>query len=315
MTPRFQFFCIFLLFFFSFFLSLSKGSTSLSLHQLLFTDFEQFQTIILQFRLPRTLTAFVCGALLALAGSLMQLLLRNPLADPYVLGISGGAALFTLLMMLFGISEYWLMGGAWLGSLLTIILILILARKHQFQSHALLLAGIAIACGLSACISLILLLTPDASIRSMLFWLSGDLNSTHIPWLGITVLTIGLITCMLLAPGLNVFSRGEKEAQALGLPSKKYRVILYILSSLFTATAVTLAGCIGFIGLIIPHLTRLLIGSDHRITIPISVLLGGSLLMLADTLARTLIAPQQLPVGILTAILGVPIFVGLLQRR
>lgn len=315
MTPRFQLFCIFIFVFFSFFLSLSKGSTSLSLHQLLFADFEQFNTIILQLRLPRTLTAFVCGGLLALAGSLMQLLLRNPLADPYILGISGGAALFTLLMMLFGVSEYWLMGGAWFGSLCTIILILMLARKHQFQSHALLLSGIAIACGLSACISLILLLTPDASIRSMLFWLSGDLNGTHIPWLGMIILTTGFVICMLLAPGLNIFGRGEQEAQALGLASKKYRILLYLLSSLFTATAVTLAGCIGFIGLIIPHLTRMFVGFDHRIALPISVLLGGSLLMLADTLARTLIAPQQLPVGILTAIIGVPIFVALLQRR
>ena len=295
-------------------LSLSKGSASIPLYQLLFNDSTQFNTIILQLRLPRTLTAFISGGLLALAGSLMQLLLQNPLADPYVLGISGGAALFTLLMMLFGISEQWLMAGAWLGSLFTIMLILLLASKHRWEIHTLLLSGIAIACGFSACISFILLIAPDASLHSMLFWLTGDLNGAQFSWAGFIILCVGLIICLLLAPGLNILGRGDKAARALGLSSMKYRIALYLLSSLFTAAAVTLAGCIGFIGLIIPHLTRMLAGYDHRIVLPVSMLLGGSLLTIADTLARSLFAPQQLPVGILLAMLGVPIFIWLLQK-
>ena len=286
--------------------SLSKGSVSLSL--------DQFNTIFLQLRLPRTIAAFVSGGLLALAGSLMQLLLQNPLADPYVLGVSGGAALFTLLMMLFGVSEYWLLGGAWLGSLLTIALVFLLARKQRWQAQALLLSGIAIACGFSACISFILLLSPAARLHSMLFWLSGDLNDARFPWLGLAILGIGLISCMLLAPGLNLLSRGEKPARALGLSSEKYRIALYLLSSLFAASAVTIAGCVGFIGLIIPHLTRMLVGSDHRIMLPISMLLGGSLLTIADTFARSLFTPQQIPVGIIMALIGVPAFVWLLQK-
>jgi iron complex transport system permease protein len=298
--------------FLSLLLSLSKGSTSTPLYQLLFQD---DQAIFLKLRLPRTITAFVSGGLLALAGTLMQLLLQNPLADPYALGVSGGAALMTLLFMLFGVSEYGLIGGAWIGSLFTIVLMLLLAKKHQWQTHTLLLSGIALACGFSACISFILLIAPDTQLHSMLFWLAGDLNGTEFPWTGLVVLALGFIICLFLAPGLNILGRGEKEARSLGLPSKQYRFILYLLSSLFAATAVTMAGCIGFIGLIIPHLTRRLCGYDHRIVLPLAMLLGGSLLTITDTFARTLFAPQQIPVGIVMALMGVPIFVWLLQNK
>lgn len=315
MMPRSRFiFIVIGIVFLSIFLSLSKGSTSIPLYQLLSRDNDLFNTIFLKLRLPRTLTAFVSGGLLALAGSLMQLLLQNPLADPYILGVSGGAALFTLLMIFFGANEYWLMGGAWLGSLLAIALILLLARQHRWQTHTLLLSGIAIASGFSACISFILLISTDASLHSMLFWLTGDLNDARFPWIGLAILGIGFVICLLLAPGLNILGRGEKEAKALGLSSEKYRIALYLLSSLFTAAAVTLAGCIGFIGLIIPHLTRMLAGYDYRIVLPVSMLLGGSLLTAADTCARTLFAPQQIPVGILMALIGVPIFVWMLQK-
>ncbi len=294
--------------------SLCKGSSPIPIYQLLFSDNSEINTILFKLRLPRTLTAFTCGSLLALAGSLMQLLLQNPLADPYVLGVSGGAALFTLLLMLLGVSGPWLIGGTWAGSLLTIVLILLLARKHRWQTHTLLLSGIALACGFSACISFILLITPESGIRSMLFWLTGDLNDAQFPWLGLIILCVGMLISMLLAPGLNILGRGDKEARVLGLPCANYRLALYLLSTLFTATAVTMAGCIGFIGLIIPHLTRMLAGYDHRIVLPLSALLGGSLLTAADTLARSLFAPQQIPVGILTALIGVPVFVWLLQR-
>jgi iron complex transport system permease protein len=296
--------------FMSILLSLSKGSTSIPFEQLLFAE----NRIFFELRLPRTLTAFISGGLLALAGSLMQLLLQNPLADPYVLGVSGGAAVITLIMMLFGFTEYWFVGGAWAGSLGTILLILLLARKHRWQTSSLLLSGIAIACGLSACISFILLISPDANLHSMLFWLSGDLNDAQFPWLGLMVLLLGMFLCFWLAPGLNLLCRGEREAQSLGLSTKNYRVVLYFLSSLLTATAVTMSGCIGFIGLIIPHLTRRLIGYDHRFLLPTSALLGGTLLTTADVFSRTWFAPQQIPVGILIAMIGVPVFIWLLQK-
>lgn len=303
---------------FCFLLSLAKGSTGTPVHQLvyqlLFAPHSELASIVWQLRLPRTITAFTTGSLLALAGALMQLLLQNPLADPYALGISGGSALFTLLLMLAGISGTGLFFGAWAGSLLVIACIVALSKYHQWQTHTLLLSGIAIACGFSAGISFILLIAPDSHLHSMLFWLSGDLNDAQFPWPSLFILSIGLIIIWLLAPGFNLLSRGDKEASALGLPCRRYRIALYLLSSLFTATAVSVAGCIGFIGLVVPHITRMLLGYQHRITLPACALLGGSLLMLADTVARTLIAPQQLPVGIMTAFIGVPVFIWLLSR-
>lgn len=292
-------------------ISLSKGSTSIPIYQLLFNE---NNTIFLHLRLARTLTAFTSGALLGLAGALIQLLLQNPLADPYVLGVSGGAALMTLIVMLVGGSTAWLLGGAWLGGLLTIALILFLARQSRWESQSLLLTGIALACGYGACISFILLISPNTTLHSMLFWLNGDLNDASLPWLHLGILISGLFICLLLAPGLNIFSRGELAARSLGLANEKYRLALYILSSLFTATTVTLSGCIGFVGLIVPHLTRKLVGYDLRIVLPGSALLGGSLLSLADTLARTLFAPQQIPVGIFLAMLGVPVFIWILRK-
>jgi len=147
----------------------------------------------------------------------------------------------------------------------------------------------------------------------MLFWLTGDLNGAHFSGTPLIILLAGAIICLLLAPGLNILGRGEYEARALGLPTRQYRIAIYLLSSLFTAAAVTLAGCIGFIGLLVPHFTRRLTGFDHRLSLPAAMLIGGSLLTLADTLARTLFAPQQLPVGMLLALLGVPVFIWLLK--
>lgn len=290
--------------------SLATGSSSLSLYTILFGQ----DTILLQLRLARTLSAFVDGGLLAFAGALMQLLLHNPLADPYVMGVSSGAALSLLFMMFLGMPEDNLMLGAWIGSLSTIFLIYLIARTHRFESHTLLLAGIALACGFSAAISLVLFITPANHLHSMLFWLTGDLNGSGIPWVSGSVLVGALCLGAILAPGLNIFIRGETEAKALGLSCERLRLILFLLSSLCTAAAVTLGGCIGFIGLIIPHLVRRVIGTDYRMVLPFSVFAGGALLMLADTLARTALSPQQIPVGILITLLGVPIFIVLLQK-
>lgn len=294
-------------------LSLFKGSTSLSLHQLLYNEYGQFHTIFLKLRLPRTITAFTSGGLLALSGSLMQLLLQNPLADPYVLGISSGAAFFTLLMMLAGASGDMLLAGAWFGSLLTAALIAMLARRHHWQIHTLLLTGIAIAGGFGAGISLILLISPDASLHSMLFWLTGDLNDARLSWSGMLILLGGTAACWLFAPSLNILGRGEREAQALGLPVKRCRIGLFLLSSLLAAAAVTQAGCIGFVGLIVPHFSRRIIGYNHRVMLPAAVLMGGTLVVVADTLARSLFAPQQIPAGIIMALIGIPIFIGLMR--
>jgi iron complex transport system permease protein len=149
----------------------------------------------------------------------------------------------------------------------------------------------------------------------MLFWLMGDLNDAQIPWMSLVILLCGLSACLLLSPSLNLLYRGEKEAQALGLATRRIRLFIYLLSSLLTAAAVIIAGCIGFVGLLVPHLARKLAGHDHRLLLPTTVLLGGSIVTLADTAARTLAAPQQLPVGMLLSLIGVPVFIWLIQCR
>jgi iron complex transport system permease protein len=294
-------------------ISLLYGSTSISLHQLLYNEYGEFHTVLMQLRLPRTLSAFTAGGLLALSGALMQLLLQNPLADPYVLGISSGAAFFSLLLMLLGVSGDILLPGAWFGSLMTAGLILLLARHHRWQIHTLLLTGMAIASGFAAGISLILIQSPDAGLHSMLFWLMGDLNDTHYSLINMILLFAGTGWLARLGPALNLLARGDKEARALGLAVQPYRLLIFLLSSLFAAAAVTQSGCIGFVGLIVPHFARRIISSQHRIMLPASVLIGGTLVVLADTLSRWLFAPIQIPVGIILAFIGIPIFICLIR--
>lgn len=274
------------------------------------------QDVILQLRLPRAATAFITGAMLALAGALMQVLLRNPLADPYILGISGGAAVGALGAMLLGIGSVWVSGFSFVGAMFSVALVFGLAKGNgSWTSHRILLTGVVIAAGWGAVISFLLAISPDQNLRGMLFWLMGDLSYSQSPIKEGVFLIIALLICLPLARSLNLLARGELQAAALGIAVKPLRLIIYLLASLLTATAVMLAGSVGFIGLIVPHMLRLLAGSDHRLLLPASVLLGGCLLLLADTLARTVLAPVQLPVGVLTAIIGVPVFLYLLRRN
>ncbi|MDE2070008.1 MAG: iron ABC transporter permease [Gammaproteobacteria bacterium] len=273
------------------------------------------RTLVLELRLPRAVAAFSVGGLLALAGALMQVLLRNPLADPYILGVSGGAAVGALLSLLFGLAGYWVSGSAFLGALISMLIVFVLAHgRGGWTPTRLLLTGIVVAFGWGAAISLLLVLSDNASLRGMLFWLMGDLSYRSGGWLALVVLIVGVVVCLPFARHLNVLARGETLAEALGVAVRPLSIAIYIVASLFTAVAVTEAGAIGFVGLVIPHLLRLVSGSDHRTLLPGAVLAGGSLLMLADTLARTVIAPEQLPVGVVTAAIGVPVFLYLLNR-
>lgn len=299
--------------------SLAIGSVSVPLHSVfnaLAGGADPLtRTLVLELRLPRAITAFATGGLLALAGALMQVLLRNPLADPYILGVSGGAASGALLSLLLGAAGVWVSGSAFVGALVSMLLVFVLAHgRGGWTPTRLLLTGIVVAFGWGAAIGLLLVLSDNASLRSMLFWLMGDLSYRSSSWLPLMVLMVGLAICMPFARNLNVLARGETLAEALGVPVRPYNIAIYIAASLFTAVAVTEAGAIGFVGLVIPHMLRLVAGSDHRTLLPGAVLLGGSLLMLADTLARSLLAPQQLPVGVVTAAIGVPMFLYLLNR-
>lgn len=272
--------------------------------------------LVMQLRLPRAINAFTTGSMLALAGVLMQVLLRNPLADPYVLGISGGAAVATLAAMLMGVVGVWLNGAAFLGAIASMFLVFGLARgTGAWSSTRLLLTGVIVAAGWGAMISFLLAVSPDVKLRGMLFWLMGDLGNAEGYWTGIAGLVIGLVLSLPLARSLNVMARGELTAQSLGVSVGGLRLHLYLLASLMTALAVMITGTIGFIGLVAPHILRLVVGNDHRILLPGAALLGGSLLVLSDTLARTVLAPQQLPVGVITAFLGVPLFLYLLARQ
>jgi iron complex transport system permease protein len=271
--------------------------------------------VVLQLRLPRAISAFTTGAMLALAGALMQVLLRNPLADPYVLGISGGAAVASLLAMLAGVAGAWVNGAAFAGALTSMFLVFGLARgAGAWSSSRLLLTGVIVAAGWGALIGLLLTVSPDTQLRGMLFWLMGDLGHAGSGAPGVVALSLGLLLSLPAARALNVMARGELTARSLGVPVRALRLHLYVVASLLTAMAVMAAGSIGFIGLVAPHILRLAVGNDHRILLPGAALFGGSLLLWADTLARTTIAPQLLPVGAVTALLGVPLFLYLLTR-
>ncbi len=272
--------------------------------------------VVRNLRLPRALAAFACGGLLALAGALMQVLLRNPLADPYVLGISGGAAVGALAAMLLGVTfNFGLEAAAFVGALAAMWLVFGLARGDgSWTQTRLLLTGVIVAAGCGAAVALMLSLAPDQKLRGMLFWLMGDAGEASAPLPSLLILAAGLLVALYFARELNLLTRGSLLAATLGANVARLRLMLYFLASLLTATAVTSVGSVGFVGLVVPHLVRLALGNDQRLLLPAATLAGAALLTLADTLARSIIAPQQLPVGVLTALIGVPVFLFLLAR-
>jgi iron complex transport system permease protein len=271
--------------------------------------------ILLKLRLPRGLAAFGTGASLALAGVLMQVLLRNPLADPYILGTSGGAAVAALTAMMAGAGALVTDLGAFCGALGSTLLVFMIARSRgNWAPGRLLLTGVVIAAGWSAIISLMLAMSPDANLRGMLFWLMGDFSFASNPAPSLAAAFLALVAGVALARSLNVLATGDQQAALLGLRVRPVRIAIYLMSALLTAVAVTTAGTVGFIGLVVPHLVRLVGGADHRTLIPGAALAGGSLLVIADTVARTVVAPRQLPVGAITAMIGVPLFLFLLGR-
>ncbi len=299
-------------------IALSLGSIHISVFEIpghLFTSIDSIENrIINEVRLPRILSGFCVGGLLALAGCLMQVLLRNPLAEPYILGVSGGASAFALIAIFLGISGNWVNLSAFTGAILTILLVFYLSgARGNWNPLKTLLTGVVLAAGWGAIISFLLTISPETRVHGMLFWLMGDLSLGEFSIFSVFILVVSFFACLFFAKELNLLALGQLAAQSLGVSADKLTYIIYFLSSLLTATAVMQAGSIGFIGLIVPHLSRLCVGSDHRILIPVSVLTGGSLLVISDSLARTIMAPHQLPVGILTAMLGVPVFLILLN--
>lgn len=303
----------------AFLAALATGSAEISIAQsiaaLQGNAPEHIHSLVIELRLPRALTAFSVGGLLAVAGVLMQVLLRNPLAEPYILGSSGGAAVAALLAMLAGATSVIVDVSAFGGAMTATLLVFAIAHGSGTWTPArLLLTGVVLAAGFSAATTLLLALSPEQQLRGMLFWLMGDLSFAYEPARTLWLLAILTMAATMAARHLNVLSRGELQAAIVGLPVKGFRYLIFIVTALATGLAVTTVGVIGFIGLVVPHMIRLLAGSDHRVVVPASALAGGALLVVADTLARTILAPRQLPVGALTAAIGVPLFLLLMNR-
>jgi len=312
------------------FLCLKFGTSPISFYDLVLMLFRtatgqndlvssDFRLIVLNIRWPRILLAMIVGAALSVAGASFQALLRNPLADPYVLGVSSGAALGSILSLIWAAQ---LPGatplGAFAGALAATAAVYFLGRREgELDSYALLLGGIITASFLSALIMFLMTTVSGRELRGMAFWLMGDL-STPTPvssgWL-LLVLVLGVAGIYTTAADLNLLLGGEQEAMHLGVDVVRVKLVVYLGASVLTGLAVSVAGAIGYVGLIVPHLIRLLFGSDYRLLIPATAIGGAIAVVLADTLARTLVSPTELPVGAMTALVGAPVFIYLLRRR
>lgn len=276
---------------------------------------------LLELRLTRAAVGFVTGAALSLAGVMMQALLRNPLADPYVLGISGGSAVGALGALLF-MCAAWVVDAAAFGGAVVVSAILYLLARRDLRggtaadggSSLLLLTGVILSSACMAMVSLMLSIAPESRLRSMIFWMIGDLSGAPLRVLPWVVLVGAMLFALRSARSMNVMALHAENAATLGVRVGPLRKGLFFISGLLTASAVTTAGSIGFVGLIIPHAIRFVVGPDHRVLIPAATLAGGAFLVMADTLARTAIAPQQLPVGVVTALIGAPVFLYQLHR-
>jgi iron complex transport system permease protein len=278
--------------------------------------------IIYQLRLPRVLAAFAVGGLLAMSGSLLQVLTRNPLAEPSVLGVSGGASVGALaVLMLGGAGTIWVAGGAWLGAITVMILLWVLVGGFSAHPSRLLLAGVMVATGCGAITTLMIAFASNVAMPGMIHWLMGDLDSVMSlesvgailgVWLSV------LIIIWRLSPKIHLLQLGTDKAMTLGVDVAYIQWVMVLLSALAAAAAVSIAGSIGFVGLLVPHILRALIvkhhGPDQRFLLPAAALLGGTFLVLSDMFARTVIAPSQLPVGVITALIGVPSFLWILSR-
>ncbi len=275
--------------------------------------------IVFGLRLPRIALGILVGAALSVSGASFQALLRNPLADPYVLGVSSGAALGAICSLVWLTRFPWTMQAlAFVGALLTITAVYFLGRRGgQLDSTTLLLAGIIAASFLSAIIMFLMTTVSGRDLRGMAFWLMGDLATP--PALRMRFLFIVLLLAIgaiyTTASDLNLILTGEREAHHLGVNVARVKLVVYVGASLLTGLAVSVSGAIGYVGLLIPHVIRMLFGSDYRLLIPASALGGAIAVCLADTLARTIVAPTELPVGAMTAAIGAPVFIYLLRRR
>jgi iron complex transport system permease protein len=272
------------------------------------------RAVMMEVRLPRLLAGFGVGSLLALAGVLLQALFRNPLADPFVLGVSGGAAVGALLATILGATVIAVQSAAAAGALMAVAVVYLLARGGG--TPRLLLTGAVFASACGALVMVLLAITDSTRVRGMVFWLAGDLEWATSPWASLLAALVALAFAFSVARPLNVLAAGEVRAHSVGLHVEGWRTAVFAACAVLTAIAVVNAGTVGFVGLITPHAVRSAFRtSDHRLVAPASALLGGTLLAGADLLARTVASPRQLPVGAVMALVGTPLFIALLRGR
>ncbi|HPQ44315.1 MAG TPA: iron chelate uptake ABC transporter family permease subunit [Syntrophales bacterium] len=278
------------------------------------------KTILVSVRLPRIIFAGIVGAALSTAGVVFQALLRNPLADPYILGVSGGSAVGAIMGIIIGVGciPFGIPALAFLGAVLTVALVFMIgSRDGRLDSNTLLLAGVIVNAFFSAVIMFFISTGSNADLHNIAFWMMGDMSLAD--WdkivLMIFLLAVGTgIVCCCARP-LNLIVAGEETAMQLGVDVRKIKIVLFFAGSLVTAVAVSFTGIIGFVGLVIPHMMRMMLGTDHRLLLPASFLFGASFLVIADTVARAVFPGMELPVGVITALCGAPYFIYLLRTR
>lgn len=297
--------------------SLTFGSVEIASTEILFGTLEPTQDqIIRNIRLPRSIVAMLVGINLALSGAILQAVMKNPLADPHIIGISSGAGLFGIFVMLVKGSNVLVTPAAFVGAMLAALLIYMLAWKNGIRPIRVILAGVAVSAFLGAFISAMLIFYSDR-VHGALLWMVGGLSARS--WNHVEIILpysiVGSILALIGAKHLNVLQLGDEVAKGLGQRVDLVRTLMTAVAALLAASAVCVVGLLGFVGLIVPHCARLLIGSDHRALLPASAILGAAVVTASDTFGRTVFAPTELPVGILMAILGAPFFLFLLRRE
>lgn len=302
-------------------ISIMKGSVNVQLNEIIAAmtggSAGMHQQIILNIRLPRTIVAGLVGVNLALSGAILQAVMKNPLADPHIIGISAGAGIMGIFIMLLFPDLSWLITpAAFAGAMGAAILIYILAWKNGIQPIRIILAGVAVSAFLGAGISALMIIYSDR-VHSALMWMVGGLSARSWPQVMIIwpYTLAGMIFTLLAARHLNILQLGDELAKGLGLRVERTRLILTAAAALLAASAVSVVGLLGFVGLIVPHAARLMIGSDYRYLLPATIFLGAATVMLSDTFARVAFAPVELPVGIIMAAIGAPFFLFLLRRE
>jgi len=295
-------------------LGIAKGSVKLSMAELLFQE----NRYILYLRLSRVLMAVLVGSGLAVSGIALQAILKNPLAEPYILGTSSGAGLGAVLAIIMSMGKTFIPLVAFLGAILTIILVYNLARQgNKVPVQSLILSGVIVSISLSAIIVYLVSTSSDEALHGIMWWLWGNLQVYDLNLLLIVgiVVILGIIAIFILAQDLNAISIGEEEAIHLGINTETVKKILFFITALITASLVSICGIIGFVGLIIPHMMRLVVGPNHKVLIPATCLAAAIFMIMCDMFSRTMFSPLEIPIGVITAVIGAPVFIILLRTK